>query len=137
MSEIAYTAKLKEIADNVVYILYKPIKRRDYMNNISSSQFEELKRKRELKIANSSIKKKVKNVTQEIVVDKITGEILSENVTSQNFIDKGSEPPFIKLYIDDLILLNDLPTKSSAILWELLKTLGASRIFRTHLLRMA
>lgn len=93
------------------------------MNNISN-EFEELKRKRELKIANSSIKKKTQNVTQEVVVDKTTGEILSENVTSQTFINKGSEPPFIKLYIDDLILLNDLPTKSSAILWELLRNMS-------------
>lgn len=92
------------------------------MNDISK-QFEELKRKRELKTANNSIKKRVKNITQEIVVDKATGEILTEHVTSQNFIDKGSEPPFIKLYLDDLILLNDLPTKSSAILWELLRNM--------------
>lgn len=94
------------------------------MSNNISNQFEELKRKRELKLANNSIKKKTKNIIQEVVVDRVTGEILAENVTSQNFIDKGSEPPFIKLYIDDLILLNDLPTKSSAILWELLKNMS-------------
>lgn len=89
-----------------------------------SNKFEELKRKKELKVANSSIKKKTKNLVHETMIDKSTGEILSENTTTQTIVSKGSEPPFIKLYIDDLILLNDLPTKSSAILWELIKNMS-------------
>lgn len=86
-----------------------------------ANEFENLKRKRELENANKAIKKKVKNVVHELVVDKTTGEVLGENTTSQTIVSKGAEPTFIKLYIDDLILLNDLPTKSSAILWELIK----------------
>lgn len=94
------------------------------MTNDISTKFEELKRQRELKIANSSVKRKTKNVTRELAYDQVTGEVLSDNVTTQTITSKGSEPPFIKVYLDDLILLCDLPTKSSAILWELIKNMS-------------
>lgn len=94
------------------------------MTNDISTKFEEFKRQRELKIANSSVKRKTKNVTRELAYDQVTGEVLSDNVTTQIITSKGSEPPFIKLYLDDLILLCDLPTKSSAILWELIKNMS-------------
>lgn len=63
--------------------------------------------------------------TQTTVVDGLTGEV-TENKIETQFVSTAKEPPFIKLYIDDLILLNNLPTSSSNILWELISGLTYS-----------
>lgn len=62
-----------------------------------------------------------KTVVRDTVTDSSTGEVLGETVTRQSVRKPGSEPKFVKFYIDDLILINELPTKSSSILWELVK----------------
>lgn len=69
--------------------------------------------------------KSVRRVVHEennVVTDATTGQILSET-TTQRFTSSGGEPPFIKLYLDDLILLNDLPSSTSSILWEIVSGL--------------
>lgn len=55
--------------------------------------------------------------------DAETGEILDEKVVLQTR-SKGTEPSFVKLYLNDLMLLNDLPTKATGLLWELMKVMS-------------
>mgnify|MGYP001110011679 CR=1 FL=1 len=52
-------------------------------------------------------------------VDHTTGEICE--TTREQIIQIPNEPPFVKLYIEDLRCLHRLPPKSSALLYELVK----------------
>lgn len=54
-------------------------------------------------------------------VDHSTGEVTNEVKT--NVIRIPSEPPYVKLYIEDLTNIYDLPKNSPALLLELLKKL--------------
>ena len=47
------------------------------------------------------------------------GEIVSKRANKT--LSWGSEPAYIKLYLQDVLYLSDMPTKHSAILYELLK----------------
>ncbi len=47
------------------------------------------------------------------------GEIVSKRANKT--LSWGTEPAFIKLYLQDVLYLSDMPTKHSAILYELLK----------------
>lgn len=57
------------------------------------------------------------SVETEVLNDK--GEIVSKR--ANRTLSWGSEPAFIKLYLQDVLYLADMPTKHSAILYELLK----------------
>lgn len=59
---------------------------------------------------------------EKMVTDRTTGEILSEESTTVHQIPE--EPPYVKLYLDDLIKLNDLPKSSSAILYEFVRKMN-------------
>lgn len=52
-------------------------------------------------------------------LDHKTGEIYKEINSKTTKIPK--EPPFIKLYLEDLIKLNNLPKSNSSVLYELVK----------------
>ena len=55
----------------------------------------------------------------ETFLDYKTGEINEEfNLTT---IKIPKEPPFIKLYLEDLVKLNNLPKSNSSVLYELVK----------------
>lgn len=82
---------------------------------------QKLDEARAIKAQNESKRKFQKQITRDTVIDKSTGEILSEVATEQQVVQRGGEPKYVKFYIDDLILINNLPTKSSAVLWELVK----------------
>lgn len=77
--------------------------------------------KSEASAAKKSKSRYQKNVIKETVTDSGTGEVLAETVTRQAIRKRPPEPQYVKFYIDDLILINELPTKSSSILWELVK----------------
>lgn len=81
---------------------------------------DELQRQNQLKKANTTAKSKVTGLFKEQHLDLDTGEVNTTEI-KQTFVTKGQEPRFVKVYLDDLLLLKDLPTKSSAILWELIK----------------
>lgn len=59
------------------------------------------------------------SVNQEIrtFVDYVTGEVIQQEETRKI---KSSEPDFIKLYLDDIMYLSDMPKKHSKILMKLL-----------------
>jgi hypothetical protein len=59
---------------------------------------------------------------QELVTNFETGEISSETV--QTVVRTSKEPPYIKLYIDDVIRLYGLPKGESKILFELVKRMN-------------
>jgi hypothetical protein len=64
-------------------------------------------------------KKKVSKEIIEKVLDSSSGEILQEKFVQQVYLDK--EPNYVKLYIDNLILLNGLPKGTTDTIMELLK----------------
>lgn len=70
-------------------------------------------------IIQASQKKKVTKETIEKILDSSTGEILQEKFVQQIYLDK--EPNYVKLYIDNLILLNGLPKGTTDTIMELLK----------------
>ena len=47
------------------------------------------------------------------------GEFVSKRANKT--LSWGSEPAYIKLYLQDVLYLSDMPTKHSAVLYELLK----------------
>lgn len=61
---------------------------------------------------------KVKQSVETQVLNE-NGEIISKRANKT--LSWGSEPPFIKLYLQDVLYLSDMPTKHSAVLYELLK----------------
>lgn len=65
--------------------------------------------------------KKVIRETVENLVDYNTGELTETKFTRE--INVSREPDYIKLYIADLIKLNDLPKSTSNILYSLLKNM--------------
>lgn len=73
--------------------------------------------KKELIQANQ--KKRVSKETIEKILDFSTGEVMQERFVQQVYQDK--EPNYVKLYIDNLILLNGLPKGTTDTIMELLK----------------
>lgn len=66
--------------------------------------------------------KKIVFEKKELVTDFETGEVSSETV--QTVVRTSKEPPYIKLYIDDVIRLYGLPKGESKILFELVKRMN-------------
>jgi len=78
------------------------------------------------------IKVKVKKarVSEIIVTDKETGEITSH--TKSEVTAYESEPPYIKMYIKDVVRLKDLPAGSSKVLFQLLSRMGYNNTIATY-----
>uniref|UniRef100_UPI003F491A8A replication/maintenance protein RepL n=1 Tax=Niallia taxi TaxID=2499688 RepID=UPI003F491A8A len=70
-------------------------------------------------IIQATQKKRVSKETVEKIMDSTTGEVLQERFVQQIYQDK--EPNYVKLYIDNLILLNGLPKGTTDTIMELLK----------------
>jgi len=65
------------------------------------------------------------------ILDKKSGEIIVENIKSQSFlIDK--EPDYVKLYIDDITRLKDIPSGMSKILFEIIKGINYNGIVMAY-----
>lgn len=64
----------------------------------------------------------IKQSIEQKIVDMNTGQIVEsrENITK----NWGTEPPFIKLYLQDILFLSDLPKAHNTILLALLKRAG-------------
>lgn len=75
-------------------------------------------------------KKKVSKSTIIQQVNSETGEVI-DLVSTQTFgIEK--EPPYIKMYIDDITRLKELPPGMSKILMELIKSMGYNNVIPTY-----
>lgn len=61
---------------------------------------------------------KIKQSVETMVMNE-KGEMVSKRANQT--LSWGSEPAYIKLYLQDVLYLSDMPTKHSAILYELLK----------------
>ncbi|MEK4678282.1 replication/maintenance protein RepL [Bacillus sp. FSL K6-2944] len=66
--------------------------------------------------------KKVSKVTKSKIIDVNTGEIQEEEEIIDAYIDK--EPDYVKLYLKDIIALNDLPKGLDKVINVLLKTMS-------------
>ena len=65
---------------------------------------------------------KITYVEKKTTVDRSTGEETNTELTEVHKLP--DEPPFVKLYLEDLIKLNDLPKSSSKVLYGLVKHLN-------------
>lgn len=66
--------------------------------------------------------KKVSKVTKIKIIDVNTGEIQEEEEIIDAYVDK--EPDYVKLYLKDIIALNDLPKGLDKVINVLLKTMS-------------
>ncbi|MEJ9129506.1 replication/maintenance protein RepL [Bacillus thuringiensis] len=66
--------------------------------------------------------KKVSKVTKSKTIDVNTGEIQEEEEIIDAYVDK--EPDYVKLYLKDIIALNDLPKGLDKVINVLLKTMS-------------
>lgn len=67
-------------------------------------------------------KKRITSQLTEVTKDFTTGEEQSEKQTSKRYIP--AEPPYVKLYVEDISALHQLPKGSSSLLHELLREVG-------------
>ena len=75
-------------------------------------------------------KKKISQTQITQTIDKNTGEIIEISKTNVFKVDR--EPDYIKMYISDIIRLNDLPSGTSAILLELVSQMGYNNIIPAY-----
>lgn len=66
--------------------------------------------------------KKVSKVTKNKIINVNTGEIQEEEEIIDAYVDK--EPDYVKLYLKDIIALNDLPKGLDKVINALLKTMS-------------
>lgn len=74
-----------------------------------------------------------KKVSQSKITETIdleTGEV--RKVVSTNTFGIDKEPPYIKMYIDDIARLNQLPPGMSKILMELVRTMGYNNVIPAY-----
>lgn len=64
----------------------------------------------------------VVSVIEEHTIDFVTGEMVSQRTATKRFVSK--EPDFVKLYLDDVMKLNDIPAKKTDVLYLLLKKMN-------------
>lgn len=66
------------------------------------------------------------------VIDKETGELIIQNSKSQSFlIDR--EPDYIKLYIEDISRLKDIPAGMNKVLFEIIKSINYNGIVMAYM----
>lgn len=65
------------------------------------------------------------------VINQETGEVILESTKSQSFlIDK--EPSYVKLYLEDISRLKDIPAGMNKVLFELIKSIGYNGIIMAY-----
>ncbi len=75
-------------------------------------------------------KRKISKTEITKIIDQ-NGEIIIDNVKSQSFlIDR--EPDYVKLYIDDIARLKDIPSGMSKILFEIIKGINYNGIVMAY-----
>lgn len=77
-------------------------------------------------IVGDTEKKKITRETTEKIIDQTTGEFLVEKNIEEAYISK--EPDFIKLYLDNILMINNLPNGIQKCLNVLLKRMGYDNI---------
>lgn len=65
------------------------------------------------------------------ILDKETGEIVSTKIETEKIVYE-KEPPFIKLYIDDIVLLNRLPEGVAGVLYDIVSNMGYNNLYIAH-----
>lgn len=76
-------------------------------------------------------KKKLTQTEISQTVDIKTGEIILDKVKTKSFlIDK--EPNYVKLYLDDIARLKDVPTGMSKVLFQIMKSVSYNGIIMAY-----
>ena len=74
---------------------------------------------------------KVYKTIETEILDKETGEVISNKSETEKIIFE-KEPPFVKLYIDDIVLLNRLPEGVSGVLYDIVSNMGYNNLYIAH-----
>ena len=74
---------------------------------------------------------KVYKTIETEILDKETGEVISNKSETEKIIFE-KEPPFVKLYIDDIVLLNRLPEGVAGVLYDIVSNMGYNNLYIAH-----
>lgn len=77
-----------------------------------------------------SQKKKINYESRETTIDQTTGEILMKTTTTKALVER--EPDYIKLYLNDLMKIKELPKNTNIILIAILKLMSWNNIFAAY-----
>lgn len=71
--------------------------------------------------------KKIYQTETKTIIDHQTGEILQTEHNQKSFVEK--EPDYVKLYLQDVARLKDLPTSASNLMTIIIKSMGYNNLF--------
>lgn len=71
--------------------------------------------------------KKIFQTETKTIIDHQTGEILQTEHNQKSFVEK--EPDYVKLYLQDIAKLNNLPPSSTALMNLIVKSMGYNNFF--------
>lgn len=66
-----------------------------------------------------------------IVIDDKTGEVI-DSTLKRTQVSYDKEPDYVKLYLNDIIRLKDLPPSTSKVLYLIVKHMGYKNIFQAY-----
>jgi len=76
-------------------------------------------------------KKGLYRTSKDTVIDESTGEVLESRVRTEK-VFLNMEPSYVKLYIDDIVRLKDLPSSSANFLLLVVGNMGYNNIFQAY-----
>ena len=71
--------------------------------------------------------KKIYQTETKTIIDHQTGEILQTEHNQKSFVER--EPDYVKLYLQDVARLKDLPQSSSNLMTLIVKSMGYNNLF--------
>ena len=71
--------------------------------------------------------KKIYQTETKTIIDHQTGEIIQTEHNQKGFVEK--EPDYVKLYLQDIARLNNLPPSASSLMTLIIRSMGYNNLF--------
>lgn len=71
--------------------------------------------------------KKIYQTETKTIIDHQTGEIIQTEHNQKSFVER--EPDYVKLYLEDIARLKDLPPSASSLMTLIIKSMGYNNLF--------
>ena len=71
--------------------------------------------------------KKIYQTETKTIIDHQTGEIIQTEHNQKGFVEK--EPDYVKLYLQDIARLNNLPPSTSSLMTLIIRSMGYNNLF--------
>ena len=84
-----------------------------------------------IKLYNMKNKKKITSSKETVTIDHETGEVLTTTQEKNSIVE--SEPPFVKVYVNDISRLNDLSPATNKVLNLLVRSMGYKGIVAAYM----